>query len=133
MLASLADPALGVPVEGAELAAALRKATERSAKAVRERRVPEWEAVRETVAYWDSEESGSHAVTAEGATEAIPAPVTDPVVREGAGLLLEALEEFSRSLDAPVTSDPPATSDPPVTSDQPVNPDRPVNPQAPAP
>ncbi|MFC9248189.1 FUSC family protein [Streptomyces sp. NPDC057136] len=92
------------PVPGAaELAAALRKATEKGAKAVRERRVPEWEAVREAVAHWDTEESGSHAVTGEDAitdaTTAIPAPVPNPVVREGAGLLLEALEEFSRSLD----------------------------------
>ncbi|MEU8678965.1 FUSC family protein [Streptomyces sp. NPDC048560] len=94
------------PVPGAaELAAALRRSTEKGAKAVRERRVPEWEAVRETVAHWDGAESGSHAVTGEDSTGAGPAPVAAPVVREGAGLLLEALEEFSRSLDAPATRD----------------------------
>lgn len=70
----------------AELADALRRATERGAKAVRERRVPDWQPVAEEVARWDVP-----------ATAADPAP--DPVVRKGATLLLEALEEFSQALD----------------------------------
>lgn len=112
------------PVPGAaELAAALRKATEKGAKAVRERRVPEWEAVREAVAHWDSEESGSHAAAAEGAG-AVPAFVADPVVREGAGLLLEALEEFSRCLDVPAKK--------PDAPDAPPAPDVPPPPGTPA-
>lgn len=70
----------------AELADALRRATEKGAKAVRERRVPDWQPVAEEVARWDVP-----------ATAADPAP--DPVVRKGATLLLEALEEFSQALD----------------------------------
>ncbi|MER7724597.1 FUSC family protein [Streptomyces sp. NPDC096323] len=71
----------------APLAEALRRATERGAKAVRERRVPDWTAVREALERWDEEER-----TREGGP--------DPVVRNGAGLLLEALEEFSQGLDS---------------------------------
>ncbi|MFF4092318.1 FUSC family protein [Streptomyces sp. NPDC001834] len=75
-----------VPEAGA-LAEALRRSTERGAKEVRERRVPDWADVREVLARWDARQQA-----AEGGT--------DPVVRSGAGLLLEALEEFSRGLDA---------------------------------
>ncbi|WP_329615454.1 FUSC family protein [Streptomyces brevispora] len=72
--------------EAGPLAEALRRATERGAKAVRERRVPDWGPVREALKGWDE---------AERQREGGP----DPVVRNGAGLLLEALEEFSRGLD----------------------------------
>lgn len=70
------------PVPAADrLAAALRKSTEEGAKAVRERRVPKWEAVREALDAWDGE------------------GVPDRVVRRGAGLLLATLEEVSDALD----------------------------------
>ncbi|MET8742896.1 FUSC family protein [Streptomyces sp. NPDC004728] len=72
--------------DAAHLAEALRRATEQGAKAVRERRVPDWTEVREALAEWDARQR-----TAEGEA--------DPFVREGAHLLLEALEEFSRGLD----------------------------------
>ncbi|MCX4963871.1 FUSC family protein [Streptomyces sp. NBC_00654] len=79
--------ASAAPVPGAaDLAEALHRATEQGARAVRERRVPDWRQVTEAVAHWD--------VPADGTT---PAP--DPVVRKGAALLLEALEEFSQALD----------------------------------
>ncbi|MEV7956916.1 FUSC family protein [Streptomyces sp. NPDC088141] len=74
-----------VPAAG-RLAEALRRATERGAKEVRERRVPDWAEVREALDAWDARQR-----TGEGGT--------DPFVRNGAGLLLEALEEFSRGLD----------------------------------
>ncbi|MGW1103102.1 FUSC family protein [Streptomyces sp. NPDC002540] len=70
----------------ARLAEALRRATERGAKEVRERRVPDWAEVREALDAWDARQR-----TGDGGT--------DPFVRNGAGLLLEALEEFSRGLD----------------------------------
>ncbi|MET9350341.1 FUSC family protein [Streptomyces termitum] len=63
----------------AGLAEALREATERGARAVRERRVPEWDGLRETVAAWDTE-------------------VADPLLRKAARLLLDALDELSTSL-----------------------------------
>ncbi|ROQ68013.1 putative membrane protein YccC [Streptomyces sp. 840.1] len=72
--------------EAGPLAEALRRATEQGAKAVRERRVPDWGPVREALEAWDEQE-----LLREGET--------DPVVRNGADLLLEALEEFSRGLD----------------------------------
>ncbi|MFJ2215426.1 FUSC family protein [Streptomyces sp. NPDC101062] len=65
----------------AGLAETLREATERGAKDVRERRVPRWDAVREELARWDGE------------------GVPDQVVRGGAGLLLDALEELSEALE----------------------------------
>ncbi|MEU8483617.1 FUSC family protein [Streptomyces sp. NPDC048641] len=80
----------------ARLAKALSTATEDGARAVRERRVPNWQAVRDALADWDGE------------------GVPDRVVRRGAGLLLEALEELSDALDTdvpPITlkpDDPPA-------------------------
>ncbi|MGW2593777.1 FUSC family protein [Streptomyces sp. NPDC001515] len=67
----------------APLAEALRRATERGAKAVRERRVPDWSPVREALEEWD-------AAGPDG---------PDPVLRNGADLLLQALEDFSRGLD----------------------------------
>lgn len=124
VLASLADSAVGAPVEGPErgrvcellaaaasvldaaartirhgtpvrlpapaaapLADALRRATGQGAKDVRERRAPRWEAVREALERWDEEDERR------GRT-------SDPVVRNGADLLLESLGEFSRALDA---------------------------------
>ncbi|WP_406451497.1 FUSC family protein [Streptomyces sp. NBC_00876] len=72
--------------EAAPLAEALRRATEQGAKAVRERREPDWTPVREALDRWAEEERTREAGT-------------DPVVRNGAGLLLEALEDFSRGLD----------------------------------
>ncbi|MFF5334760.1 FUSC family protein [Streptomyces sp. NPDC013181] len=78
------------PVPGAaDLAEALRRATERGAKAVRERRVPDWTPVREALEHWEAE-------CAE--REAAEGPGSAPLVRNGAGLLLEALEDFSRGL-----------------------------------
>ncbi|MCK8677902.1 FUSC family protein [Streptomyces lichenis] len=62
------------------LAESLRRATERGARAIRERRVPEWGELRATVAHWDRES------------------VPDPVLRNGARLLLEALDELSEAL-----------------------------------
>ncbi|MFI9493532.1 FUSC family protein [Streptomyces halstedii] len=79
-----ADPAPGA----AELAGALRKAADRGARAVRERRVPDWEQVRRVLARWDLPEDDP---------EATPAP--DPFLREGAAMLVEALEDFSRGLE----------------------------------
>ncbi|AWL39186.1 MULTISPECIES: FUSC family protein [unclassified Streptomyces] len=80
------------PVPGAaELAGALRKAAERGAKAVRERRVPDWEQVRRVLARWDLPEEDP---------EATPPP--DPFLREGAAMLVEALEDFSRGLEGTV-------------------------------
>ncbi|MEU9202388.1 FUSC family protein [Streptomyces sp. NPDC048332] len=75
----------------APLADALRRATEQGAKAVRERRVPDWTAVREALAQWDEEER-----LREGGG--------DPVVRNGADLLLKALEEFSEGLEGGASS-----------------------------
>ncbi|WP_261992206.1 FUSC family protein [Streptomyces sp. MS191] len=68
------------PVPGAAtLSEALRRATERGGKAVRERGEPDWEDLRETVATWD-------------------AP-PDPLLRTGARMLLEALDELSEALE----------------------------------
>lgn len=78
------------PVPGAaDLAEALRRATERGAKAVRERRVPDWTPVREALERWEAQ-------CAE--REAAEGPGSAPLVRNSAGLLLEALEDFSRGL-----------------------------------
>ncbi|MFE1347296.1 FUSC family protein [Streptomyces sp. NPDC058757] len=63
----------------AGLAEVLREATERGAKAVRERGEPVWDDLRETVAAWDTE-------------------VTDPLLRKAARLLLDALDELSAAL-----------------------------------
>ncbi|MFE9043835.1 FUSC family protein [Streptomyces sp. NPDC007818] len=63
----------------AGLAEALREATERGAKAVRERKAPAWDDLRETVGAWDAE-------------------VTDPLLRKAARLLLAALDELSAAL-----------------------------------
>jgi uncharacterized membrane protein YccC len=69
--------------EAAGLARALREATEEGAKAVRERRVPDWEPVRAELARAEDDEE----------------PPPDTFVRNGATLLLRALEDFSRALE----------------------------------
>lgn len=74
----------------ARLADSLRKSTEAGAKAVRERRVPKWEAVRKALDEWEGE------------------GVPDRVVRRGAALLLATLEELSDALD---TTPPPMLVD----------------------
>lgn len=74
----------------ARLADALRKSTEAGAKAVRERRVPKWEAARKALDEWDGE------------------GVPDRVVRRGAALLLATLDELSDALD---TTPPPMLVD----------------------
>ncbi|AXE78668.1 FUSC family protein [Streptomyces atratus] len=79
----------------AHLAQALRRATEQGAKELRERRVPDWVEVREALAQWDAQQR-----TGEGEP--------DPFVRNGAGLLLEALEEFSRGLGGTPKPNPPS-------------------------
>ncbi|MFI5618182.1 FUSC family protein [Streptomyces sp. NPDC051567] len=67
------------PVPGAaQLAEALRTATEAAAKAVRERRVPEWGGVRSLLATWEAPETG--------------------VLRGAAEQLLDSLEEVSAAL-----------------------------------
>ncbi|MFF9569444.1 FUSC family protein [Streptomyces sp. NPDC014685] len=73
--------------DAARLARALRRATEQGAKEVRERRVPDWSEVREALAEWDARQAADERRAG------------DPFVREGAHLLLDALEEFSRGLD----------------------------------
>ncbi|MGV9880769.1 FUSC family protein [Streptomyces sp. NPDC003006] len=80
----------------ARLAEALRKSTEQGAKVVRERRVPQWDAVRKALEEWDGE------------------GVPDRVVRKGAGLLLTTLEELSDALN---TSPPPMLLDGSQTPD----------------
>ncbi|QES43010.1 hypothetical protein DEJ49_20305 [Streptomyces venezuelae] len=93
----------------ARLAEALRKSTEQGAKALRERRVPKWEAVRAALDEWDGE------------------GVPDRVVRRGAGLLLETLDELSDALD---TTPPPMLVD--GTSTKHPDDGGPRNPEGPA-
>ncbi|MGW2015445.1 FUSC family protein [Streptomyces sp. NPDC001927] len=66
----------------ATLAEELRRSTERGGKAVRERKVPEWDELRETVAN-------------------LGPLMEDPLLRKGAGLLLDALDDLSESLAPP--------------------------------
>ncbi|MEV6165189.1 FUSC family protein [Streptomyces sp. NPDC052052] len=78
--------AAATPVPAAaRLAEALRRATEQGAKEVRERRVPNWIEVRKALAQWDAQQG-------------VGGGETDPFVRNGAGLLLDALEAFSHGL-----------------------------------
>lgn len=73
------------PVPAADaLADALRTATRDGAQAIRERRIPRWTPVREALDAWDGE------------------GVPDRVVRRGAALFLETLEELSDALDTDV-------------------------------
>ncbi|MFF5423889.1 MULTISPECIES: FUSC family protein [unclassified Streptomyces] len=77
--AHLPDPGAPPLPAAARLAEALRRVTERGAKAVRERREPDWDELRRTLASWDTE-------------------VPDPVLRKAARLLLEALGALSGAL-----------------------------------
>ncbi|EFG07505.1 Putative integral membrane protein [Streptomyces clavuligerus] len=71
-----------VPVPAARaLAEALRQDTERAARAVRERRTPQWDRVRAALAAWEAAEH------------------EHPVLGGGAALLAEALEELTDALD----------------------------------
>ncbi|WP_424921456.1 FUSC family protein [Streptomyces sp. wa1] len=71
-------------LEAAGLADALRRATEEGAKAVRERRIPDWGPVREALEPRDA---------------APGQPPPDSFVRNGATLLLRALDDFSQALE----------------------------------
>ncbi|MGA6220730.1 FUSC family protein [Streptomyces umbrinus] len=73
----------------ARFADALRESTHKGAKAIRERRVPTWDAVREALDAWETED-------------------TDAVVRNTATLVLDTLTELSEALDTAV---PPMTLD----------------------
>ncbi|MFI0238155.1 FUSC family protein [Streptomyces sp. NPDC016845] len=86
------------PVPAADaLADALRAATRDGARAIRERRVPAWEPVRDALDAWDGE------------------GVPDRVVRRGAGMIAEALQKLSDALD---TDDPPMTVKVPETPEK---------------
>ena len=87
----------------ARFADALRESTHKGAKAIRERRVPTWDAVREALDAWETED-------------------TDKVVRNTATLVLDTLTELSEALDTAV---------PPMTLDgtAPEKPDGPRNPK----
>lgn len=79
----------------AALADALRRATDRGAKAVRERRVPDWTPVREALERWDAECRAREEEAAEGGP---PPSAGAGLVRNNVALLLDALEDFSRGL-----------------------------------
>ncbi|MFJ3584821.1 FUSC family protein [Streptomyces sp. NPDC090127] len=66
----------------ATLAEELRRSTERAGKAVRERRAPEWDELRETIATCGP-------------------LMEDPLLRKGAGLLLDALDDLAEALATP--------------------------------
>ncbi|MVO86691.1 FUSC family protein [Streptomyces sp. p1417] len=79
------------PVPAAEhLAEALRTTTEQGAKAVRDRRVPHWDEIREVLDDWEPEDA------------------PERVVRRGGTLLRKALDDLSEALD---TSPPPMLVD----------------------
>ncbi|MGC4947201.1 FUSC family protein [Streptomyces sp. DT224] len=85
------------PVPGAAaLADALRRATDRGAKAVRERRVPDWTPVWEALERWEAECRAREEAAEPGA----PPPAGTGLVRNNVALLLDALEDFSRGLDS---------------------------------
>ncbi|MEV6329671.1 FUSC family protein [Streptomyces sp. NPDC051909] len=84
-------PERGAPPvpEAAALAEALRTATERGARAVRDRKAPRWDDVRETVEGWERADAPDHFL-----------------LRKGALLLLAALEELSAALGGGGTDSP---------------------------
>ncbi|THA36640.1 FUSC family protein [Streptomyces sp. A1277] len=85
------------PVPGAApLAEALRRATEQGAKAVRERRVPDWTQVRDALERWEEENRAVDEEARQAGAE--PSAGAGPVLRNSTGLLLDALEDFSRGL-----------------------------------
>jgi uncharacterized membrane protein YccC len=90
----------------ARFADALRESTHQGAKAIRERRVPTWDAVREALDAWETENPEN----------------ADKVVRNTATLVLDTLTELSEALDTAV---------PPMTLDgtAPEKPDGPRNPK----
>ncbi|MGX1911103.1 FUSC family protein [Streptomyces phaeochromogenes] len=90
----------------ARFADALRESTRKGAKAIRERRVPTWDAVREALDAWETENPEN----------------ADKVVRNTATLVLDTLTELSEALDTAV---------PPMTLDgtAPEKPDGPRNPK----
>ncbi|MEV2193210.1 FUSC family protein [Streptomyces phaeochromogenes] len=90
----------------ARFADALRESTHKGAKAIRERRVPTWDAVREALDAWETENPEN----------------ADKVVRNTATLVLDTLTELSEALDTAV---------PPMTLDgtAPEKPDGPRNPK----
>ncbi len=77
----------------ARFAEVLRTVTDRGARAVRERRVPRWDGAREALAAWDAQDAGREKAAEDAATD------TGAVVRLGAALLLEALDDLSEALD----------------------------------
>ncbi|MEV6787445.1 FUSC family protein, partial [Streptomyces sp. NPDC051098] len=81
MEAHLPDRGAAPVPAAADLAEALRRDTERAAAAVRERRTPHWDAVHEAIDHWDSESA------------------PDTLLRTGAGLVAEALDDLSEALE----------------------------------
>ncbi|WP_328495627.1 FUSC family protein [Streptomyces sp. NBC_00414] len=109
----------------AGFAEALRDSTQQGAKAIRERRVPTWDAVRAALDAWETQRAGEGGRAAETEAEveaeapsisaAAPAdpaapstPDNDKFVRDAARLVLDALIELSEALDTAV---PPMTLD----------------------
>jgi len=88
--AHLPEPGAAPVPAAARFADALRTATERGAKAVRERRPPSWDAVREALGAWDAE----RATAGEDACDAL--------VHRGAGLVLQSLEDLTEALERAV-------------------------------
>jgi uncharacterized membrane protein YccC len=94
--AHLPEPDATPVPPAARFAEALRTATEQGARAVRERRPPSWEPVREALRDWDAPSPGpddTYAAT---------------VAHRGAALVLAALEDFTQALNTPA---PPMTVD----------------------
>ncbi|MFJ3906584.1 FUSC family protein [Streptomyces sp. NPDC090025] len=87
-------PERGAPPvpEAAALAAVLSEVTERGAKAVRERKAPRWDELRDLVEAWER---------GEGAPEHF-------LLRKGAVLLLDALDELGAALEPPRSAAAPA-------------------------
>lgn len=81
MEAHLPDSDAAPVPAAADLAEALRRDTERAAAAVRERRVPQWDAVHEALDHWDRESA------------------PDTVLHTGAGLVAEALDDLTEALE----------------------------------
>ncbi|MET9667515.1 FUSC family protein [Streptomyces sp. NPDC006475] len=81
MEAHLPDSGAAPVPAAADLAEALRRDTERAATAVRERRTPQWDAVHEALDHWDRESA------------------PDTVLRTGAGLVAEALDDLTEALE----------------------------------
>ncbi|WAU78921.1 FUSC family protein [Streptomyces sp. Qhu-G9] len=126
----------------AAFAEALRESTQHGAKAIRERRIPTWDAVRTALTTWETTETGGGGEPGEpggisetGRTGAAATSDNDQFVREAARRVLDALIELSEALDtavAPMTLDGTAAASetaPPQKPDGPPKPDRPRNPE----